>query len=160
MSFPQIGEIVVAPLSEHRQHLPLLQAWFEAEWPAYYGPGGPGDAEADLRAYADAEDLPLGLIALLDGRPCGLAALKDQTFASHQHLGPWVGAGYVRPELRGRGIGARLLASSEALARSRGFSEIYCGTSSAWSLLERGGWLLLETIDHDGERLGVYRKAL
>jgi hypothetical protein len=102
------ADVKVVALSEHRQHLPLLQAWFEAEWPAYYGPEGPGDAKADLRAYADAEDLPLGLIALSGDQPCGLAALKDETFANHQHLGPWVGAGYVLPELRGRGIGARL----------------------------------------------------
>ncbi len=30
--------------------LPLLARWFTEEWEPYYGPAGPGNAEADLKA--------------------------------------------------------------------------------------------------------------
>jgi hypothetical protein len=48
----------------------------------------------------------------------------------------------------------------EGQARSMGFPYIYCGTSTANSLLERGGWELMENIIHEGHDLAIYRKAL
>ena len=37
----------------HRPDLrPLVSAWLLAEWPAWYGPGGPGDVERDVHALA------------------------------------------------------------------------------------------------------------
>ena len=152
--------ISIEPLDAHHDLLPLLQTWFETEWPSYYGPNGPGDAEFDLRAFANRGSLPVGVVAFRNGSVCGVAALKAESIASHRHLVPWAAAGLVVPSLRGRGIGAHLLAALECAARELGYEFIYCATSTAQSLLERCGWQLLEHVNHEGERLGVYRKAL
>jgi GNAT superfamily N-acetyltransferase len=138
----------------------MLRQWFEAEWPAHYGAGGPGDAAQDLQAFANRGSLPVGVVALRDGRVCGIAALKAESIASHRHLSPWAAAGLVRSPERGQGIGAQLLAALEQEARSLGFRYIYCGTSTAESLLQRSEWQLIEHIDHEGESLGIYQKAL
>jgi len=155
-----MDEVLIEPLALHPEVLPVLQQWFETEWSSYYGPGGPGDAQRDLQAYANRGSLPVGVVAFREGRVCGIAALKAESIASHRHLSPWAAAGLVAPSERGQGIGARLIAALEQEARSLGFQSIYCGTSTAESLLVRCGWQLHERILHEGEPLGIYRKDL
>lgn len=152
--------VAIEPLASHPELLPLLRQWFESEWPAYYGPAGPGDAHQDLLAFANRGSLPVAVVAFHDGRPCGVAALKVESIASHRHLFPWAAAGFVVPSERGQGIGAELLAALEQEARSLGFRHIYCGTSAANSLLRRCDWQLIEHIIHEGQGLDIYRKAI
>lgn len=155
-----MSELVIQPLASHRHLIPRLAAWFEAEWPAYYGPGGRGDASQDLRAYANSGSVPFGLVAFLDGVPCGFAALKREAFPSHPQLSPWAGAAVVEPSLRRCGIGRALLLALEPEARALGFSRIYCATATSASLLQRCGWSLLAQVRHEGQHMDVYEKAL
>lgn len=154
------GTLSIELLAAHPEVLPLLKEWLEAEWPSYYGTVGPGDARRDLQAFANHGSLPVGVVALRGGRVCGVAALKAESIASHRHLSPWAAAGLVSPSERRQGIGAQLLEALEREARTLGFRHIYCGTSTAASLLQRCGWQLIESIIHEGQGLGIYRKAL
>lgn len=155
-----ITNLHVEPLAWHPEALPELQAWFEAEWSSYYGADGPGNAQRDLQAYANSNGLPFGVVALMEGSVCGVAALKVDSIASHRRLSPWAAAGLVRPDLRGRGIGQHLLLALEKQAKALGFNRLHCGTSTAEGLLQRCGWQLLEHTIHEGESLGIYEKAL
>lgn len=149
--------ITVAPLADHRGLVPLLRDWFVAEWPAWYGPGARGDALADLTAFAaSATALPIGMIAFDAGTPVGIAALKAESLPTHRHLTPWAAAGLVLPAYRRRGIGAQLLHALVRCAADLGHARIYCGTSTAVSLLQRSGWRELDTIVHDGESVVVF----
>jgi hypothetical protein len=85
--------ISVELLAAHRDLLPLLQKWFETEWPSYYGPNGPGHAELDLRAFANRGNLPVGVVAFKNGGACGVAALKAESIASHRQLSRLGGCG-------------------------------------------------------------------
>lgn len=150
----------IEPLALHPEVLPVLQDWFESEWPAYYGAAGRASARRDLEAYANLAGLPFGVVAFRDGSVCGVAALKADSIAARAHLSPWAAAGVVRRDLRGQGIGEQLVLALEGRAKAMGYGRIYCGTSTAEGLLQRMGWRLLERVDHDGEVLGVYEKAL
>lgn len=150
----------IEPLALHPEVLPVLRAWFESEWPSYYGAAGRGSAQRDLEAYASGAGLPFGVVAFRDNSVCGVAALKADSILSHAHLSPWAAAGVVRRDLRGRGVGHQLVLALEREARAMGFSRIYCGTSTAERLLQRAGWRLLERVVQDGEDLGLYEKAL
>ena len=152
--------VTVSRLIAHPEVLPLVSEWFRQEWPDWYGPGGPGDVEKDLRSFSNEGSLPLGVIAFSDGAPCGAAALKAESIPSHAHLGPWAAAGFVVPRLRGQGIGARLLSALEAEARVLGYSSIYCGTATANSLLERAQWRPIDRVELRGKDVSVYVKAL
>jgi GNAT superfamily N-acetyltransferase len=158
---PAKERVVIARLAEHSEWLPMLARWLEREWPDWYGPHGPGEATADLEEAAQSDGLPLAVIALLDGVPCGISVLRPTDAAAAQtgHA-PWVGGGLVRADLRGQGIGARLLAAMESEARRLGFGTIYCSTTGAERLLERCGWQSIGTITHDGAPLAVYRKPV
>jgi GNAT superfamily N-acetyltransferase len=153
-------DIRIERLAAHRRFLPLLRTWLELEWPSHYGAGGAGNAEADLRAYAGTTSLPIGVVALSGGEIRGLAALKAHSMPSRPDLGPWAGAGIVPAPYRRRGIGAKLLAAVEDAARGLGFTRIHCATGTSSTLLERNAWRLRERIDHEGESLAIYEKAL
>jgi GNAT superfamily N-acetyltransferase len=139
--------------------LPTVQRWFETEWPAHYGPGGPGDARADLLAYAQ-DTLPMGIVAFVDSQPCGFAALKDDAFPSHPQLGPWAGAAFVLPAWRRQGIGAVLIQALETAARQRGFERLHAATATSANLLDRAGWRRIDTVIHDGHSTGIYARDL
>ena len=147
-------------LADHIAVLPTLQGWFETEWPEYYGPDGPGDASADLAAYANRVGLPIGLVALARGALCGVAVLRSSSIDTHPHLTPWAAGGLVVPEYRRQGIGARLLDGLERLAKDLGFDRIYCGTNTAVSLLERNGWVYLDRASQGRQTVSIYTKAL
>ena len=151
---------VVALLGDHPEALPVLEQLFEREWADYYGPQGPGDARRDLLAYSNRDGLPLGLIAIVDGEPCGIAVLKAESIPALPHVSPWASAGLVAPGCRRRGIGARLIVALEAHARAMGYPELHSATNTANSLLERLGWTFVARVPHEDGTLAVYRKAL
>jgi GNAT superfamily N-acetyltransferase len=153
--------LTIAPLAEHREWLPTLARWLECEWPDWYGPGGPGDTADLLEEAAHRDRLPVAVIALRAGVPCGISVLRPTDAAAAQTgYSPRVGGGLVRADLRGQGIGARLLAAMEGEARRLGYSTIYCSTTGAQRLLERCAWESIGTITHEGAPLSVYRKAI
>ncbi len=149
----------VVPLREHPEHCAFFVAAFEAEWPAWYGPGGPGKADADLQAFANGQGaLPVGVVALgPQHQPLGLAALKATSVPSHSHLSPWAAAGYVAPAWRRQGVGALLLKALLSEASRLGYQTVYCATSTSESLLVRQGWSLMESVFHDGHSVRVFR---
>jgi GNAT superfamily N-acetyltransferase len=153
-------DLRIGYLADHPEVMPVLREWFETEWADYYGPGGPGDARNDLALYASRKKLPIGLVGFSGGQLCGIAALKPESISTHAHLYPWAAAGLVAPGFRRRGIGAALLSALEHVASELGYSTIYCATSTAISLLKRGGWVFMECVRHDGEDVSIYQKAL
>jgi GNAT superfamily N-acetyltransferase len=152
--------LTLVPLAHRRDAIARVQQWFESEWPAYYGPGGSGDAQRDLLAYAQHDALPVGLLAVLDGEPVGFAALKREPFPTHPQLSPWAGAAVVLPARRRQGIGRALLDGLAVQASALGFRDVYCATATAESLLLRAGWRRLETVEHEGRATGIFAKAL
>jgi len=155
-----MSPVVVEPLSSHVGLVPVVKRWFEEEWPSYYGPGRTGSAAADALAYSRPIGLPRGFVAFTGGQPCGFAALKSESFPSHPDLAPWAGAAYVLPELRRRGIGGALLGAVEAEAAALGYTHVYCATGTSASLLRRAGWRMLEKVEHEGQNVDIYEKAL
>ena len=152
--------VTVSPLILYPDLVPLLSSWFVEEWPEWYGPGGRGDAVADPNGFARSESkLPVGFIASEKNVPVGVMALKAESLPTHRHLCPWAAAGLVLPSHRGRGIGAQLLGVLVQQARALGYPRVYCGTTTAVSLLHRSGWSELETIQHDGEAVVIFSKA-
>ena len=150
----------VEPLARHRELIALVARWFTAEWPTWYGPDGPGNATEDLEAFAASEvDLPIGYLVFDAGVPVGTGALKFTSITSHAHLSPWATAGFVLPSHRGKGVGLFLLRELVVKARQLGHPHVYCGTSTAESLLIRGGWAPVALTQQEGKDLTVFQSA-
>lgn len=151
-------------LANHPEALPLLKEWFEQEWAPYYGPGGPGNAKADLMESCNRVELPIAIVAILDGEVVGTAALKAESISTHKHLTPWLAALLVRPKFRRRGIAERLIAGVEEKAYDLGFQSIYVGTSegsgSSESSLRKRGWKFVEKGPYFISQVSIFQKAL
>jgi GNAT superfamily N-acetyltransferase len=155
-----MDNIEIAYLADHADQVVALAAALHAQDREYYGARTPADVAADLALSLQREALPLALIALRDGVFLGTATLRHDSITTHAHLGPWLAAFYVRPELRGRGIGATLVEAIEAAARRLGFAQLYAGSARAASLFERAGWQVLEHVSYHGEQIAILRRDL
>ena len=133
-----------------------LAAAYEAEWPEWYGRGGPGDAEADLNERARRSGLPLGIVVVEQGEPVAALAITGPTIPGYEQLSPWLGGGWTHPDRRRQGIGALMIRAAVEQAREMGFKRLYVATSTAVSLMEREGWRLLEVAEHEGQPLSVF----
>lgn len=159
----QAGDVQeILPLEKARFAIPVLKAWFIEEWEPWYGLGGQGDAEADLRACCNHDRLPIALVAIgKDGQILGTAALKTKSLGSEYGYGPWLAALLVDKPCRGRGIGTLLIGAIEEQARRLGFSAIYASTDSAGSVLTRRGWSQTgDQIQSLRGPVSIYQRAL
>jgi len=135
--------------------LPSLVAWFESEWEVYYGPRGPGAAEAHLREAMNRDVLPLGLVAVSDdGAPLGTISLRESS-RFHEEWGPWGSAFLVDPTRRGQGVGTALVAALEQEARRLGFPWLYMATDSG--IVERRGWRAVDSAKSLRRKITVYK---
>jgi len=147
----------ILPLSDNEEAIPVLVSWFENVWPDHYGPGGPGDAAADLRECCTGDPLPFALLALDgSGAPVGTAALKREWLGSERHPGPWLAALLVAPAHRGAGVARALVAAIEDAARYLGYVSLYAAMEADSDLLTRRSWRPVDRIATDGGGATVY----
>ena len=147
-------------LADIPEALPELAQWFRAEWAPFYGPDGPGDAEADLHASMNRDALPICLVATdSTGSPVGTISLKADSI-SHRHLAPWGAAFVVVSDHRNQGVGTALLAALENKARELGFRKLHISTDGARAIVERRGWHAIGTAESLRGPITVYETDL
>lgn len=154
-------ELRIVHLLDVPDAAPVLTRWFVAEWGPWYGPGGAGDAGADLAACRSRDELPLCLVALNpDDTVLGTAALKAVSAGAELGVGPWLAAFLVGPDFRGCGVGTALVAGIEDEARRLGLDAIYVSAGAAESILVRRGWQEFGSTETLRGPVTVYRRGL
>jgi GNAT superfamily N-acetyltransferase len=159
-------DVVVEPLSDHRELIPVTAEWHFREW-GHTDPGGSLEAwTAGMARQASADQIPGTLVALVGGSPAGVVCLVAQDMPGYgpaAGLGPWIKGLYVAPSERRRGVGGVLVRRCEAWAASLGHHVLYLYTerrSGAQSLYERLGWQAIDAGYYDGIDVTVMRTFL
>lgn len=111
----------------------------QAAWPDWYGPGGTGNALADLQARAT-PGLPQGWVAVIAGQPVGTVAVAQTSYGA-QGDGPWLVGLVVDPAHRGQGIGAALIGCAERVG------PLLTTTREAAPLFAARGWTILRDVE-------------
>ena len=86
------------------------------------------DLVAHLKTAKVAQQMPLSLIALVDGELAGCVNLIENDDEKRAHLRPWLAAMVVRADLRGQGIGTALVRALLDDARAMRIPTLYFGT--------------------------------
>jgi len=132
-----------------------LAAAYEREWPGWYGRPG-NSAAADLVARLRRDGLPLGLVVVEAGRAVGACALKTDGGPLEAGDLPWLGALWVDPARRRRGIARKLIERALVEAARLGFATLHASTREAMPLFHALGWQLCETRDLADGPLAVF----
>jgi len=138
-------------LADRPELIGELAAGYEAWSPGWYGPGGRGDARADLIARSQRGRIPIGLVAVDGEQAAGAVALAGESMSLQAEFGAWLVGLWVAPERRRQGLGVGLVRAAVREGRGLGISELRAGTAAATGVFERAGWRRLEPILHDGE---------
>lgn len=81
-----------------------------------------------------------------DDRICGLGTLvDDDELPDTTEPGPWLAALWVRPEERGRGLGAAIVATIVERARALGVPRLYLYTEDRTDWYSSMGWRRLRS---------------
>jgi len=102
--------------------------------------------EAHLRTATDAGRIPLSLVALDDERLVGTINLIENDDSKRAHLRPWLAALVVAEDMRGHGVGSRLVSALLDEARAMQIPLVYFGTDGP-GFYERLGALRHEQVN-------------
>lgn len=149
--------VQVGLLTEHRDAIGVLAAWFIAQWPSYYAKRARRDVEKEFEAGMNTDRLPVVLLAHEAGTPLGTITLRERAMTDLPQYGPGLGAFYVSPNHRHRGIGTALVEAGMRTARQIGCAELYATTAAPGRIFERLGWTTLGPLLHRGEAINLYR---
>jgi GNAT superfamily N-acetyltransferase len=120
-----------------------LAGAYEREWPGWYGRAG-NAALADLTARCRRNGLPLGLVAIAADKPVGACALVTTAGPIETDELPWLGALWVDPAQRRRGIATLLIERASVEAARQGYARLQATTHGAAPLFHALGWRLRE----------------
>jgi GNAT superfamily N-acetyltransferase len=106
----------------------------------YHVPADPDDDDADVMEFgAPADERVVHLVAEVGGEPVGSAILTPYGDGEVK-----LSKLFLKPELRGLGLGREMLERSEAEAKAGGYRRIFLRTRERYAeavrLYERAGW--------------------
>ena len=137
----------------------------EMRWREWGRPPEPEDPQWWLDttvAEAGSDELPVTFVAHDEtGAVLGAVGLDDYDLDERRETSPWVTGMIVRHDLRGQGVGRRLMQHLEQWAAQHGIAHAWVGTDLAAGFYRSCGWTSLETFTaNSGEVICVLHKQL
>ena len=151
----------IVDLADRPDLLDVVARWVHDEWGAQRG-----------RTYSTTRSrfiepsgrtgLPVSRVALIGGRPAGLASLRERDSIDYlPGATPWVCNVYVASAFRGSGIASALCRSLASAACGLGLNRLFLATSlHEGSLYHKLGYRLVSRCEEAGEPVHVLRKDL
>jgi GNAT superfamily N-acetyltransferase len=140
------AEITVDYLANHAELVDQLALLSWTEWQSIYQQRGQTfeHARANYRERTNIDRLPLTLVALHNRELVGTVSLKYHDLDTRPDLDPWLGALFVLPGWRKRGVASLLMNRVVDEARRLKLPELFLWTSSAEGLYLKLGWRVVE----------------
>jgi GNAT superfamily N-acetyltransferase len=151
--------MLIEPLADCAEAVPMLAQWFCDEWP--YEERSPGTVEAQLRENLNRDRLPITWIYRSGADVIGTVSLdlSDLPLPAYSHLSPWLASLYVIPSARGRGVGLALVNYLLGFARRASISTAYLWTPGSTKLYEKCGWKIFDTSSYAGHPITLMQIA-
>ena len=152
--------ITIGFLADYLDTIPTLIRWFRNQWPDYHAAMSDKEMEQDFLEDASRDRLPIRLVAFKSNQLVGTVTLRENNPEMPPELQPELGGLYVVELHRKQGIATELVRACMQLARQQGYKTVFATTVVAAGILERLGWEFLKTVEHEDEKLPLYRCKL
>lgn len=151
----------IGSLRRHRRLIPRLAACLHAEWGRFQPWSSVEAIQQRYEATLLREGDFITLVAMSDeGAFLGAASIKQRELSGHPDKEYWLGEVIVSPEMRGNGIGSKLIQACIEYGKQVGIPVFYLYTPDQRALYERFGWVLIEAAMVDGEQVSIMVKRL
>jgi predicted N-acetyltransferase YhbS len=149
----------IVSLREQPQHLPTVADWIHRQW--WSETDVPTESIARwLNTHLGESGFPATFVAVLDGEAVGSVSLHETEAEDRPRYRPYLGALFVKPGHRGRGLGQVLVRAVEAHAGNLDHTTIYLNAADATAgLYERLGWQVVERAC-GRKQLNIMRRSL
>lgn len=147
----------IVSLREQPHHLSTVAGWIHRQW--WSTTETPVEAiEQWLRTHLGENGFPVTFIAVLDDEVLGSATLHESEAEDRPAYRPYLGAVFVKPDARGRGLAAALVRAVEGHASELGHAAIFLNAADTTAgLYEKLGWEIVERA-YGPERLNIMRR--
>lgn len=151
--------MLIEPLADCAEAIPMLAQWFCAEWP--YEGRSRGAVETQLRENLNRDRLPITWVHRAGVQVIGTVSLdlSDLPLPAYEQLSPWLASLYVVPSARGRGVGRALVNHLLDFARRSSISTVYLWTPGSTGLYEKCGWKIFDTATYAGRAITLMQIA-
>src|SRR6476620_9708319 len=130
----------IASIADHLQLVPTIAKWHWDEW-GHTDPDGSLESWTEgLAKRTNRDRIPTTYVTLDDDEPIASTTLVEHDMSTHLDLTPWLAGVYVKPDYRGRGVGAALVTHTTRKAAQMGVERLYLYTSSAQEFYRKLGW--------------------
>ncbi len=148
-------------LADRPQDVSKVIAWWRTEWDSRMG-SDIKSLETQLRQSLSKSELPIHIIATIDGNAVGTAALKLQEVAElfpDNHY--WLGSVFVDEQHRGNSIASKLSKRIVELAKEKGLPHLYLQTIDLrGGLYAKLGWEPIREFNYKEEQTLLMLKKL
>lgn len=151
--------VQLVSLRERPQHLKTIAGWIHDQW--WSNTDTPPDAiERWLGSHLGQKGFPTTLVAIEDGEAVASVCLHETEAMDRPDYKPYLGALFVTPSSRGRGLGVALVRAIEAQGRGLGFREMYLNAADPLvDFYEVLGWVVVER-SYGPKCLNILRREL
>lgn len=132
----------IALLMDYPEAIPdLTNIWYEVLGKIWLPDVSKRAVSARLNEHLNESILPIGLVALENGKAVGMCCLRKND-GIRDDLTPWLGSLVVHPDYQNQGIGKMLINAIKEKAKSMGFKELYLFAfdKTVPDYYERLGW--------------------
>lgn len=151
------ADLEITYLPDDPQVVDTVSAWLWEAFGKRQPDGDPKQIHAETAERIKRADLPLCLVAWLDGQPAGTASVINDDMRSRPDLNPWFADMYVPPPFRNRGIGTALTDRVIVEARRLGFPVLYLFTWDHEARYARQGWTLINREQYRQDLVSVMK---
>ncbi|WP_139957799.1 GNAT family N-acetyltransferase [Flavicella sediminum] len=78
----------------------------------------------------------------------------------YENYSPWIALMFTEPQIRGKGLGGKLLNEIESEAKRKGIKKIYLFTHTAESLYKRQHWNEIDRYNLEGKDIAIMEKSI
>jgi GNAT superfamily N-acetyltransferase len=130
----------IESIADHLHLVETIATWHFQEW-------GHADPQSSVKSWTEGLRhrtnrtlIPTTYVALHGSELLGTVTLVENDMCTHMDLMPWLAGLYVKPSMRGKGIGSALTQHAVYSAARMGVNCLYLYTESARDMYEKLGW--------------------